>query len=66
MNDLNNIEVLKATSTRSYLKKADMHERAGRLVDALSLLNKERSFGENSGLDKIYEMANSITKCNTV
>ena len=56
MNDLNNIEVLKATSTRSYLKKADMHERAGRLVDALSLLNKERSFGENSGLDKIYEM----------
>jgi len=38
------------------LKESGMHERAGRLADALLLLNKARSVDENSGLDKIYEM----------
>lgn len=56
MNELNNIEVLKAASTHAYLKEAGMHERAGRLVDALSLLNKARSVDRNCGLDMIYEM----------
>jgi len=38
------------------LKDFGIHERAGRLADALLLLNKARSVDGKSSLDKIYEM----------